>query len=709
MKFPSGGGGGLAAPTIPGEDEVTLPLRGNNEPIYGASAAVVLRFAQKEAFKNHLAKVIQEAAEDSWLKYKKFSKSIWNYITDVFNDVVVHKVEVSEEIYDFAMEREADNYSGANLNALVLRNVINYAFLLAPGWSNLSGVDKLQKEFDSQEFSGDTVSGKYDKLIDFTGKRIGKTKKFNQKTYGMRIQKAVSDIKKYFKGCRLGEYVDKLIECVERNFGIVSLYDDSPQCIHFPGVKAYVFPRLYDFVPDRMKGAMAELKNSAYSDLENFGYVEFENPLSLDQKVKFAEGKEEYDAKVKKVYFSFGKHQQQKAGDHFNRFYLLDCKSANGYSSFTGIGFFDEHMKLKGVFKDTYEIYRTKWLLQENISKIIKNIDGDLDDYRKAADSEWTEKFVDTNWMTTTENFAPNGDLDKYLQEYRENARRYNIISKWLEKTRDAEKIDIIKLLDHSYNKYKNKADVKKKKKKYVDDYWSDSEDEKDIEENNKDTIEVKTKGKVYFPAGSFHARTDEAGFKHWIWSFSLTDDLGHAINHSMYYYGSQFLSSRMYDNYEKISKARLYISRDSRGKHFVLFPETELPKDDQKLCVPHQVYDQLLALLEDELKKYTPPAREDKIKRIQDIQYKIEERFERQKNALLKVFDELRKEKSSIELPQNFDEIMEDGDTAEQMELLSNVLKNNSSTLPAIMKQQVVVEFDPNLIEEIEKFFSYL
>ncbi|MBR1479867.1 MAG: hypothetical protein IJ599_03160 [Alphaproteobacteria bacterium] len=177
-----GGGGGLAAPTIPGEagEKITTSSR-------------FIWFANKESWKAWLSNVLKDDEEifgknqkhARWLDDKRFQSSVWEYMRDVLAENAVLENHGADKIVVFKKDADLSLFSGANWNAFLMRNVINQSL------SDLK---------TAKNITIDIVSSTVNFLLTFSKYTFWKQK----------ILDAQKDIEKYANATRLCDYLNEM-------------------------------------------------------------------------------------------------------------------------------------------------------------------------------------------------------------------------------------------------------------------------------------------------------------------------------------------------------------------------------------------------------------------------------------------------------------------------------------------------------------------
>ena len=667
--------GGLAGSTIPVVDpasKTASALEGANKvssaktvdvsndaskALRGKSSAF-LRFAQDEAYKTHIATVVKWSEKDSWLRNKKFDNSIWAYIPKVFNDAVTGQSKISAEIYDFAPKCSADAYSGANWNALLMRNTVNYAFLLE---QNAPELDALKAELEKQTLSDNILGGKYGKLIEFTGAQLGKTEKFNKARHSKAMQAAVCDVKKYFRGCQLERYIDELLKCHGENLVQFDRNSSKPQRCSFPNVQGY----------------FCAGKDEKSDYLENFGYVEFTKPVDIGTEVKV--GKRKWNANIKKRYYHLGEPKKVEFylnnKSHVVPCYVCDCR---WYGAFFGsdqkdaVCLFDTRMNFRKCIplQEDYSVpaeTNVRWKLNYGLGKVVSELRADLEDYEKISDQTWVKQFCsdDLDLIKKTEHFSSNGRLDRYLQSCKKYVEKIEFFDRWLKKVSEAEQIDLEKFL---------------------------------MQEN----IENDIVGKVYYPAEDCFdsdCRFDESIEEYLnrvdVRDFSDKDKTRADIKRIMI------------DNYAKLQKTMLEFGWS--GKFCVNSPYPEPPAE--KLCIDAGKVYKLTSTLEEERWRYQLKLDPYSMQTVLEyIKESIEKNFPSVKNVVLDILGVSQKKKlnnkKNFKLPENFEKVMKDGKIEEQMACLANTLDDNSKQLSASLHNIFHYRVNPLLYKKIDRFF---
>ncbi|MBQ7524592.1 MAG: hypothetical protein IJT08_03230 [Alphaproteobacteria bacterium] len=669
--------GGLAGSAIPVVDPVNKAASalGGANKVSSAKTATVsndaskalrgksdsfLRFAQDEAYKTHIATVVKWSEKDSWLRDKKFDNSIWTYIPKVFDDVVTGQAKISTDIYDFAPKRSVDAYNGANWNALLMRNTVNYAFLSE---QNAPELDALKTELEKQMLSDNILGGKYGKLIEFAGAQLGKTAKFNKDKYSKAIQAAVCDVKKYFRGCRLDRYIDELLKCHKENLVQFDRNSSKPQRCSFPNVQGY----------------FCAGKDEKHDYLENFGYVEFKKPVDIGTKVEIVE--KEWNAEIKKRYYHLGEPKKfkfyLKNKPYVVPCYVCDCMWIGrlfGADQRDAVCLFDARMNFRKCVplrKDYLVLAETNvlWKLNCELDNVVSELKTDLEDYKKISDQTWVKQFCSDGYklIRETEYFSGNGRLDEYLQKCKEYVEKIEFFDRWLKKVSEAEQIDLEKFL---------------------------------MQEN----IENDIVDKVYYPAGDCFdsdCRIDE----------SIEECLNRV---DIRYFSDKDKAragiKRMLDNYAKLQKTRLEFEWSVwGGKFYIKSPCPEPPAE--KLCIDARKINELTSNLKKEREWYylrLDPYEMQKI--FQRIKENIEKDFPSVKNVILDILGVSQKKKSNnkknFKLPENFEKIMADGKIEEQMACLANTLDDNSKQLSASLHNIFRYGINPLLYKKIDRFF---
>ncbi|MBR1479499.1 MAG: hypothetical protein IJ599_01180 [Alphaproteobacteria bacterium] len=169
------GGGGLAAPTIPGEASLVTELP-------DTPCKVLARVAYGDVYKVHLAEILKDDKHPEWLddNYKKgfYESSIWDYVRKVVADNAVEFNQNKDDIIKIAANNPA-KFGGANWNAFLLKNSIN-------------------RMFDKRVLPSEYV-------IDAAAEAIRKNKDYGK--YWTNFEQTVSDVKLYSRALRLVELI----------------------------------------------------------------------------------------------------------------------------------------------------------------------------------------------------------------------------------------------------------------------------------------------------------------------------------------------------------------------------------------------------------------------------------------------------------------------------------------------------------------------
>ncbi|MBR1479461.1 MAG: hypothetical protein IJ599_00985 [Alphaproteobacteria bacterium] len=153
-------------------------------------------FAHKVAYKAHLNTIIQNGQGKLWFENEKFRKSIWDYVANALAENSVKNHNKNEVIH--IKSTEYNLFSGANWNALLLKNFINRALDASVSVIDENLVDETASFLLCAECSG------------YTTALLG-TPEDGQKNG------AVGDIKIYAKALGLYDYLKDMKAIIAKN------------------------------------------------------------------------------------------------------------------------------------------------------------------------------------------------------------------------------------------------------------------------------------------------------------------------------------------------------------------------------------------------------------------------------------------------------------------------------------------------------------
>ena len=152
------------------------------------SVSDYLQIAQNKAWKAHLRTIIDVPGDTvaafvpDWLKCERFRDSIWSYVPKALAESAVKTEHKKDDIVELAVAWAPKDYSGANWNALLLRNFVNRA------------LDDGVKSVEGEVYRAAVNLGRHDKYGRYKDK----------------LAAAVIDIKIYARAMRLYDFLREM-------------------------------------------------------------------------------------------------------------------------------------------------------------------------------------------------------------------------------------------------------------------------------------------------------------------------------------------------------------------------------------------------------------------------------------------------------------------------------------------------------------------